>query len=83
MKNYTFHFLLITIITAILGFSGFEFPGSTVIRFACLVSSVGLLISCLDAVLITRRNRKMKKQMSTKKVTSENTSNRFDNKTTS
>lgn len=70
MKNYTLHFLILTIITAIIGFSGFEFFGSTAFRFICLVSGIGLLISCLDSVLLSRRNRKLKKQVETEKVKS-------------
>lgn len=63
MKRYTFHFLILTLLTAALGFSGLEFMGDTFVRFVCLVSGIGLFISCLDAVIISRRNRRnLKKQ---------------------
>ncbi|MAN59954.1 MAG: hypothetical protein CMC08_08995 [Flavobacteriaceae bacterium] len=64
MKKYTFHLLVLTLITAILGYSGFEFLGDTFVRFLCLLFGIGLLISCLDAVIVSRRNRKnLKKQI--------------------
>jgi|TARA_R110000751_G_scaffold293129_1_gene400605 uncharacterized membrane protein YtjA (UPF0391 family) len=68
MKNYTIHFLLITIITFAVGFSGIEFPGAAAIRFVCLVAGIGLFISCLDAVLLSRRQRKIKKNLRTEKI---------------
>ena len=70
MKKYTLHFLILTIVTAIIGFSGLDFIGGSVIRFICLVSGIGLFISCLDSVLLSRRNRKFKKQVGTEKVKS-------------
>ncbi|RFN59975.1 hypothetical protein [Marixanthomonas ophiurae] len=79
MKNYTLHFLILTIITAVIGFSGLEFIGGSVVRFICLISGIGLLISCLDSVLITRKNRKFKKQVAPKKVKSDSGSRNFSN----
>jgi len=70
MKKYTLHFLILTIVTAIIGFSGLDFIGGSVIRFICLVAGIGLFISCLDSVLLSRRNRKFKKQVETEKVKS-------------
>lgn len=68
MKNYTIHFLLITIITFGLGFTGFEYTGAAVVRFICLIAGIGLLISCLDAVLLSRRQQKMRKGLKVEKV---------------
>jgi hypothetical protein len=62
MKRYTFHLLIITVVTAILGFGGLEFVGDTFVRFLCLLSGIGLFISCLDAVIVSRRNRRQLKQ---------------------
>jgi len=62
MKKYTSHFLIFTIITAILGFSGLEFAGDSFVRFACLLSVIGLMISCLDSVILSRKNRRFKNQ---------------------
>ncbi|UAB81290.1 hypothetical protein INR76_00600 [Marixanthomonas sp. SCSIO 43207] len=80
MKNFTLHLLILTIVTALLGFSGLDIIGGTIIRFICLVSSVGLFISCLDAVLISRRNKKMNKQVETEKVKSDNNASPFNSK---
>jgi uncharacterized membrane protein YtjA (UPF0391 family) len=60
MKNYTSHLLITTIVTALLGFTGLEYTGDTFIRIVFLLSFIGLLISCLDAVLISRNKRKLK-----------------------
>ena len=79
MKKYTLHLLILTVLTAILGFSGFEFIGDSVVRFACLLSGIGLFVSCLDAVIISRRNRKLKKQVETEKVKSNHGSRKFSN----
>jgi len=76
MKKYTSHFLLITILTAIFGFSGLEFMGDSLVRFTCLVASIGLLISCLDAVILSKKKRKLSQQ--TEKVKAENKSEFMD-----
>ncbi len=70
MKNYTKYFLVITIATALLGFTGLTFPGDTAIRFICLLAGILLMISCLDAVLISQKRKQIKKQ--SEKVNSEN-----------
>lgn len=62
MKKYTFQFLVVTIITALLGFTGLEFPGGAVVRVICLFAGIGLMISCLDAVIISRKKRRTNKQ---------------------
>ena len=62
MKNYTFHFLVVTILSALLGFTGLEFPGATVVRLICLFAGIGLMISCLDAVSGSRKHRRAKKK---------------------
>ncbi|KJJ38271.1 hypothetical protein [Aequorivita vladivostokensis] len=62
MKNYTFHFLVVTILSALLGFTGLEFPGATVVRLICLFAGIGLMISCLDAVIVSRKQRRAKKK---------------------
>ena len=62
MKNYTFHFLVVTIISALLGFTGLEFPGATIVRLICLFAGIGLMISCLDAVIVSRKHRRTKKK---------------------
>lgn len=66
MKNYTTHFLIITIASALLGFTGLEFPGATAIRIICLFAGIGLMISCLDAVIISRKKRNSNKKPSVK-----------------
>lgn len=58
MKKYTFHFLIVTIISAVLGFTGLDYSGAMFIRLLCLFAGIGLIISCLDAVIVSRRNRK-------------------------
>jgi uncharacterized membrane protein YtjA (UPF0391 family) len=68
MKKYTIHFLILTIVTTLLGFTGLEFTGDSFIRFVCLVSFIGLMISCLDAVLLTRNRRRISKEARTEKV---------------
>lgn len=62
MKNYTFHLLILTIATALLGYSGLDYPGAEVVRIVCLFSGVGLMISCLDAVIVSRKRRNIKKK---------------------
>ncbi|CAM3445371.1 DUF1328 domain-containing protein [Aequorivita lipolytica] len=62
MKNYTFHFLIVTIVTALLGFTGLEFFGATFVRLMCLFAGIGLMISCLDAIIISRKQRRAKKK---------------------
>lgn len=70
MKNYTKHFLIITVVTALVGFTGLTFPGDTAVRFICLLSGIGLMISCLDAVLVSQKRKQLKKQ--TEKAKGEN-----------
>lgn len=72
MKKYTIHFLILTIATAILGFTGLEFTGDTFVRFTCLLSSIGLMVSCLDSVLVSRKKRKANKAARTEKIRVEN-----------
>jgi uncharacterized membrane protein YtjA (UPF0391 family) len=62
MKNYTLHFLVITILSALLGYTGLEFPGATTVRVICLFAGIALMISCLDAVIISQKNRIVKKK---------------------
>jgi len=64
MKNYTFHFLIVTLISGILGYSGLEFPGDKFLRVVCLFAGVALMISCLDSLIVIRKNRKIKKSSS-------------------
>lgn len=61
MKNYTIHFLIITVVSALLGFTGLEFPGDTVVRLICLFAGIALMISCLDAVIVSRKQRRANK----------------------
>ncbi len=61
MKKYTVHFLIATILSALLGFTGLEFPGDTIVRLICLFAGIGLMISCLDAVIISRKRQVNKK----------------------
>lgn len=70
MKKYTFHFLIITIISALLGFTGLEYPGAMLVRLICLFAGIALLISCLDAVIVSQRNRKKHKKFKTENVKS-------------
>jgi len=60
MKDYTSHFLIATIITVALGFSGIEFTGAAVVRFLALIAGIGLMLSCLDAVIISKRMHKIR-----------------------
>lgn len=62
MKKYTIHFLIVTVLSALLGFTGLEYPGSTAVRLICLFAGIGLMISCLDAIIISRKQRKIKKK---------------------
>lgn len=62
MKKYTFQFLVVTIITSLLGFTGLEFPGATAVRIIFLFAIIGLMISCLDAVIVSRKKRRTNKQ---------------------
>lgn len=62
MKKYTTHFLVITLITGLLGFTGLQFPGESFVRFVCLLSGIALMISCMDAVLLSRRQYRLRKK---------------------
>jgi len=61
MKNYTFHFLVLTLVSGILGYSGWEFPGDKLLRIICLFAGIALMISCLDSLIVIRKKRKIKK----------------------
>ena len=61
MKNYTLHFLIITVVSALLGYTGLEFPGDSIVRIICLFAGISLMISCLDAVIVIRKKRNIKK----------------------
>lgn len=61
MKKYTFYFLVVTIISALLGFTGLDYPGSMLVRLICLFAGIALMISCLDAVIVIRKNRRIVK----------------------
>lgn len=58
MKKYTIYFLIITIVSALLGFTGLDYPGGTLVRLICLFAGIALMISCLDAVIISRKKRR-------------------------
>lgn len=58
MKKFTSHFLIITIVTALLGYTGLEYPGAMIVRILCLFAGIALMISCLDAVILSRKNRR-------------------------
>lgn len=62
MKKYTFHFLVLTLASGILGFSGLEFPGDKLLRIVCLFAAVALMISCLDSLIVIRKKRRLKKK---------------------
>ncbi|MCT8338498.1 hypothetical protein MG296_00390 [Flavobacteriaceae bacterium TK19130] len=62
MKNYTLHFLILTAVTALLGFSGLDLIGGMLIRIICLISGIGLILSCLDSVLLSRRQKRALQQ---------------------
>jgi uncharacterized membrane protein YtjA (UPF0391 family) len=66
MKKYTVHFLIVTIVSALLGFTGLDFPGATFVRLICLFAGIGLMISCLDAVIISRKHKRVKKNSESK-----------------
>ncbi|MGB3344932.1 MAG: hypothetical protein WBA61_13575 [Aequorivita sp.] len=66
MKNYTFHFLVLTLVTGILGYSGWEFPGAKPVRIICLFAFIALMISCLDSLMVIRKKRMIKKSSSLK-----------------
>ncbi len=61
MKNYTFQFLLVTLISALLGFTGLEYTGAFFVRLLCLFAGIGLMISCLDAIIVSRKECRAKK----------------------
>lgn len=58
MKKFTSHFLILTIITALLGYTGLEYPGAMMVRIICLFAGIALMVSCLDAVIVSRKNRR-------------------------
>jgi uncharacterized membrane protein YtjA (UPF0391 family) len=62
MKKYTFQFLIVTLATALLGFTGLEFPGDTAVRLLCLFAFIALLVSCLDAVIVSHKSRQNAKK---------------------
>ena len=66
MKKYTFHFLIVTIVSGLLGFTGLDFPGAMMVRLICLFAGIGLMISCLDAVIVIRKERRNKKRSESK-----------------
>ncbi|AFL79901.1 hypothetical protein Aeqsu_0388 [Aequorivita sublithincola DSM 14238] len=66
MKKYTIHFLIVTLVSGILGFTGLDFPGAFFVRLICLFAGIGLMISCLDAVIVSRKNRRIKKNSESK-----------------
>ncbi len=68
MKKYTIHFLVLTILTFALGFLAMDFTGAPVVRFVCLISGIALMLSCLDAVILTKRNRRLNKDLKAQKV---------------
>ena len=64
MRKYTIHFLIITLVTLVLGYTGLTFPGESAVRLICLLGGIALMLSCLDAVLISRKmKREYKKQL--------------------
>ncbi len=58
MKKYTIHFIVIAIVTGLIGFSGFDIPGISAFRVISLIAFIFIFISCLDAVLLVRKNRR-------------------------
>jgi len=58
LKKYTFHLLVLTVATALLGFTGLDFSGDKFVRILCLFAGIGLMISCADAVIVSRKKRR-------------------------
>ncbi len=48
MKNYTLHFLIMTIVTGILGFAGLTFFGIEVVRVLFLIFADLLIVSLIS-----------------------------------
>ena len=62
MKKYTIHLLIVTIVSALLGFTGLDFPGLKFVRILCLFAFIGLMVSCADAVMVIRKKRRARKE---------------------
>ncbi len=48
MKNYTLHFLIMTIVTGLLGFAGLNFFGIEVVRILFLIFADLLIVSLIS-----------------------------------
>ncbi len=48
MKNYTLHFLIMTIVTGLLGFAGLTFFGIEVVRVLFLIFADLLIVSLIS-----------------------------------
>lgn len=60
MKKYTIHFLILSVATGLLGFSGINFTGVEIIRILFIVAIDFLIISLLARVLFYKNNNQVK-----------------------
>ncbi|RKS45069.1 uncharacterized protein DUF1328 [Gillisia mitskevichiae] len=53
MKNYTLHFLIMTIVTGILGFAGLNFFGIEVVRVLFLIFADLLIVALISKIFFS------------------------------
>ncbi|WP_034923338.1 DUF1328 domain-containing protein [Gillisia sp. CAL575] len=56
MKNYTLHFLIMTIVTGLLGFAGLNFFGIEVVRILFLIFADLLIVSLISKTFFSDTN---------------------------
>ncbi len=53
MKNYTLHFLIMTIVTGVLGFAGMTFFGIEVVRVLFLIFADLLIVALISKIFFS------------------------------
>ncbi len=53
MKNYTLHFLIMTIVTGVLGFAGITFFGIEVVRVLFLIFADLLIVALISKIFFS------------------------------
>jgi len=53
MKNYTLHFLIMTVVTGILGFAGLNFFGIEVVRVLFLIFADLLIVALISKIFFS------------------------------
>ncbi|WGK63751.1 DUF1328 domain-containing protein [Croceiramulus getboli] len=68
MKNWSIYLLVLTLISAVIGFGGFRFPGIEIARVGTVIFADLFIVSLLAKLLFDNRVKEQKPVMVKQKV---------------